>query len=149
MLGVAPAKHIKVISTLKCFRMQRFKDHWPRLIVPPLNEVERGILASPYPSLCLGTEPCPLCIFYNTRRIHFIYTHLVKQEGVFSKFRKLRFWQILEFFNCDIVLFWFGVQYELVNSLDNSQPIVFSDHIHKYSYKCINWVERLWPIIWS
>ena len=31
------------------------------------------------PSVRLWTESCPLCIFYNTPRIHFIFTHLIKQ----------------------------------------------------------------------
>ena len=47
------------------------------------NEVERGdILVSPCPSVRpsvrLWTESCPLCIFNNTRRIHFIFAHLIK-----------------------------------------------------------------------
>ena len=64
-----------------------------------------GILVSPCPSVHLWTESCPLCIFCNTRRIHFIFTHLIKQLQkvcrvgdfvfCFSKFKKLKFWQIL------------------------------------------------------
>ena len=30
-------------------------------------------------SVHLWTESCPLCIFNNTRRIHFIFAHLIKQ----------------------------------------------------------------------
>ena len=30
-------------------------------------------------SVRLWTESLPLCIFYNTRRIHFIFTHVIKQ----------------------------------------------------------------------
>ena len=36
-------------------------------------------LVSPCPSVHLWTEWCPLCIFNNTRRIHFIFTYLIKQ----------------------------------------------------------------------
>ena len=46
----------------------------------PLQQCWKGgILVSPYPSICLWTELCPLCIFNNTCRIHFIFTHLIKQ----------------------------------------------------------------------
>ena len=42
-----------------------------------------GLLVSPCPSVhlsvCLMTESCPLCIFNNTRLIHFIFTYLIKQ----------------------------------------------------------------------
>ena len=31
-----------------------------------------------YLSACLWTESCPLCIFHNTRWIHFIFTHRIK-----------------------------------------------------------------------
>ena len=31
------------------------------------------------PSVRLWTESCPICIFNNTYRIHFIFAHLIKQ----------------------------------------------------------------------
>ena len=43
------------------------------------NEVERGILVSPCPSVGLWTESCLLCIFNNTHWIHFIFAYLIKQ----------------------------------------------------------------------
>ena len=56
------------------------------LIIPPLNEVEdgyTGFTLSVFPSVCLfirlWTECCPLCIFHNTIRIHFIFRHLINQ----------------------------------------------------------------------
>ena len=42
--------------------------YWYHLVRPSLR-----------PSLRLWTESCPLCIFYNIHRIHFIFTHLIKQ----------------------------------------------------------------------
>ena len=40
-------------------------------------------------SVRLWTESCPLCIFNNTRRIHFIFAHLIKQKNWnFGKFFK-------------------------------------------------------------
>ena len=56
------------------------------LIIPPLNEVEggyTGFTLSAFPSVCLfirlWTECCPLCIFHNTIRVHFIFRHLINQ----------------------------------------------------------------------
>ena len=47
--------------------------------------------------LWIGT--CSLCIFNNSRQIHFIFTYLIKQfqkvclvQGVFSKYKNLNFW---------------------------------------------------------
>ena len=42
-------------------------------------KLKLGTLVSFCPSLRLWTESCPLCILYNTRRIHFLFTHLIKQ----------------------------------------------------------------------
>ena len=76
-------------------------------LCPMLNEVEGGKLVSPCPSVPvhLWTESCPLCIFYNTLWIHFICTYFIKQLQkvclvssfffFFSKFKYLKFWQIL------------------------------------------------------
>ena len=47
---------------------------------PRLNEVERGYIGftlAVCPSVRLWTASCPLCIFNNTRRIHFIFKHLI------------------------------------------------------------------------
>ena len=67
------------------------------------------------PSVHLWTESCPLCIFCNTCRIHFLCTHLIKQlqkvfhmYHFFSKFRSLKFWQILSICNFDFVKFDLG-----------------------------------------
>ena len=62
---------------------------------PHFNKVERGIPVSSgpsvrpsihlsirlsiFPSVCLWTESCLLCIFNTTRRMHFIFAHLIKQ----------------------------------------------------------------------
>ena len=47
----------------------------------------------------LWTESCPLCIFNNTRRIHFIFAHLIKQLQkvccVYSLFQNLQNFEIL------------------------------------------------------
>ena len=62
------------------------------IIIPHAQWSWRGIhwfyhvCPSVCPSVCppvdtsvhLWTESCPLCIFYNARRIHFIFTHLIK-----------------------------------------------------------------------
>ena len=49
-------------------------------LYPPLQRIWKGgILVSPCPSVRLWTESYSLCIFNNSRRIHFIYAHLIKQ----------------------------------------------------------------------
>ena len=58
-------------------------------LYPHFNEVERGVYwfhvvrlpvrPSVRPSARLWTESCLLCIFNNTSRIHFIFTHLIRQ----------------------------------------------------------------------
>ena len=46
---------------------------------PASTKLNGGILFSPSPSVRLWTESCPLFIFNNTHRIHFIFAHLIKQ----------------------------------------------------------------------
>ena len=58
------------------------------IFIPRFNEVDRGVYwyhlvrLSVRPSVRLWTESCPLCIFNNTHRIHFIFAHLIKQLKV-------------------------------------------------------------------
>ena len=76
-------------------------------IIPPAStKLKRGILVSPCPSVRLWTESCPLCIFDNTHRIHFIFAHLIKQ------LQKVKFWRIFKICNFDFVFFWLGIQYD-------------------------------------
>ena len=48
---------------------------------PRSTKLKGGILVAPCPTVCLSvrmwTESCPLCIFNNTCRIHFIFTHSI------------------------------------------------------------------------
>ena len=60
--------------------------------------------------------PCPLCSFYSSGWIHFIFMHLIKatSEGVshakfLAKFWNLKFWQFFKICNFDFVLFWLGI----------------------------------------
>ena len=54
-----------------------------KIIIPPASTKLKGgytgITLSVCPSVRLWTESCPLCIFNNTHRIHFIFAHLIKQ----------------------------------------------------------------------
>ena len=71
-----------------------------------------GILVSRRPSVCpsvhpsvrLWTKPCPLCIFHNTSRIHFIFAHVIKQlqrvcrvQGLLQNSKIWNFGKFLEF----------------------------------------------------
>ena len=72
------------------------------VIIPPLQRRswKKGILVSPCPSVRLWTESCPLCIFHNISRIHFIFKHQLTSEGVsrfamFVEFENFKFWQFI------------------------------------------------------
>ena len=60
------------------------------------------------PSVSLWTESCPLCIFHDTSRFHFIFTHLINQlQKLCSMLRflkSLKFWQFIWNCNFDFVL---------------------------------------------
>ena len=75
------------------------------------------------PSVHMWTESCPLYIFYNTRRIHFLFAQFIKQLQkvccVYRFFQNSKIWSFGKFFKFDFVLFWLGIQYELVNSMGN------------------------------
>ena len=91
---------------------------------PRFNEVERGVywyhlVRLTGPSVRLWTESCPLCIFNNTHRIHFIFAHLIKQlkkvcrvYARFKIFKNLKFWRFFLICNFDFVFFWLGIQYD-------------------------------------
>ena len=52
-------------------------------LYPRSTKLKGVILVSPCPSVLLWTESCPLCVFLNTSRIHFVFTHLT------NKFQKV------------------------------------------------------------
>ena len=82
-------------------RIPEIVIHFVSLCPPLQRSWKGGILVSPCPSVRLWTESCPLCIFNNTHRIHFIFAHLIKQ-----------FWRIFLICNFDFVFFWLGIQYD-------------------------------------
>ena len=69
------------------------------IFIPPL---QRSLLVSPCPSVRLWTESCPLYIFNNTYRIHFIFAHLIKQLqkvcSMLCPFLNSKIWNFGEFF---------------------------------------------------
>ena len=79
-------QHLTDISNLST-TVLLLLTHWPLgdfiLIIPiastKLIGGHTGITLSVCPSVRLWTESCPLCIFNNTHRIHFIFAHLIKQ----------------------------------------------------------------------
>ena len=61
------------------------------------------------PSVLLWMKSCPLCIFNNTRRIHFIFTHPIKQHQKVCpmlNYKITKFWQILSICYFDFVFTW-------------------------------------------
>ena len=76
------------------------------IIIPPATTNWKGVYW--FHLVRLWTESCPLCIFNNTRRIHFIFTHRIKQL-------QKEFWRILKICNFDFVFFWLGIQYDLIH----------------------------------
>ena len=82
---------------------QSIESLFSSLLYPLLQRSWKGgILVSPCPSVRLWTEWCPLCIFNNTRRIHFIFAHLIKQLQkvcrMWSLFQKSKIWNFGKFF---------------------------------------------------
>ena len=57
--------------------------------------------------------PCPLCSFYSSGWIHFIFMHLIKQLQkvclVQSFLQNFKFWQFFKICNFDFVLFWLRI----------------------------------------
>ena len=59
-----------------------------------------------------------------------------------SKLKNLKFWQILETCNFDFVLFWLGIQYELVNSMGNHGAVGVSSKRWCSSCSSCHWWHR-------
>ena len=89
-------------------------------LYPKLKGVRRytGFTLSVRPSVRLWTASCPLCIFNNTHRIHFIFTHLTKQLKqvccVYSVFQNSTIWSFGKFLNLWLWLSLVLIQYEKV-----------------------------------
>ena len=85
-----------------------FKWHWTLVsFLYPRSTKLKGVywFHLVRPSVCLWTELCPLCIFYNTCQIHVIFTHPIKQlqkvcrvrVKFSSKLKILSFWKFFKF----------------------------------------------------
>ena len=73
-------KPLPVSVFTKSFGMMWHRHQAWNLLYSMLQQSWKGvILVSPCPSVHLWTESCPLCIFNNTHRIHFIFAHLIKE----------------------------------------------------------------------
>ena len=65
---------------------------------------------------CLSRIPCPLCSFYSSGWVHFIFMHLIKQLQkvcrVQSFLQNFKIWNFGKFFKIcyfDFMLFWLGI----------------------------------------
>ena len=81
------------------------------IIIPPAQQSCWGGYIGFTPSVRLSVRPsripCPLCSFYSSGWIHFIFIHLIKQLQ-----KVCRVWNFGNFFkicNFDFVLFWLGI----------------------------------------
>ena len=92
------------------------------------------------PSVCssirLWTEWCLLCNFHNTSRIHFIFTHLIKQLqkvchvlSFFAKFQQLNFWKKFQICIFEFVLVWLGIWYESIVWVIMGWRGIFRTHV--------------------
>ena len=66
------------ICLLRFCRLQLVSLYIDWYLAIPSMKLKGSILVSPYLSTHLWTKSCLLCIFYNTRQIHYIFTHLIK-----------------------------------------------------------------------
>ena len=87
-----------------------------KLLYPPRNEVVGGVywFHSVRPSVPRPSRiPCPLCSFYSSGWIHFIFIHLIKELQkvcrVQSFLQNFKIWNFLKFVTSDFVLFWPGI----------------------------------------
>ena len=88
------------------------------IIIPPTQRSWRGCTGFNLfacLSVRLWTESCPPCIFPNSRLIHFIFTHLIKQLQKMCSvyfFQNSQIWSFGEFFNfvtLTLSFFWVGI----------------------------------------
>ena len=94
---------------------------------PCSTKLKGGILVSPCPSVCASVDRIVSALSllqYSPDPFHIYTSYQATSEGVlrvksFSTLKYLKFWQILWICNFDFVLFWLGIQYELVNSMGN------------------------------
>ena len=75
---------------------------------------------TPCPSIRLWTESCPLCIFNNDCRIHFIFPILSSNFRrcaackAVLKMQQFEIFRLFKICNVDFVLFRLGIQYESI-----------------------------------
>ena len=84
-------------------------------LYPPLHHSWKGVYC--YHLVRLWTESCPLCIFNNTHRIHYIFAHPIKQVcRVKCPFQNSKIWNFGQFFKFVTLTLssfdWLGIQYE-------------------------------------
>ena len=78
----------------------------------PKGDILVSACPSARPSVRRWKETCPLCIFHNSNRIHFIYTHLINQVQkvchVLSFYKTSRIWILLNVFNSWLAWLYFS-----------------------------------------
>ena len=95
---------------------------WVKVIIPPAQRSCWGGYIGFTPSVRLSVRPsvprpsripCPLCSFYSSGWIHFIFIHLIKELYKVCRMQgflqNLKFWQFFKICNFDFVLFWLGI----------------------------------------
>ena len=70
----------------------------PSRLFVPVKLVRSILLSPPCPPVALWVEWCPLCVLYNTCRIHYISIHLINQRQMVC--RVLRFITNVDFAEC-------------------------------------------------
>ena len=118
-----------LIITFKLNQLHGFKydsmilgSQWIYYYTPRTTKLLGGYIGFT-PSVCPSVRPasvprpsripCPLCSFYSSGWIHFIFIHLIKQLQKVCRVQKflqnLKFWHFLKICNIDFVLFWLGI----------------------------------------
>ena len=78
-LSIASCYFANVISSHIFMLITKLIGMAADIYTPCFNEVDRGYTGFTL-SVCSSVRLCPLCIFNNTHRIHFIFAHLIKQS---------------------------------------------------------------------
>ena len=120
------------------------------------NEVERGLywFHLVRPSVCPSVDRILSALYlqqYLPDPFHMCTSYQATSEGVslvkfVSKFKNLKFWQILKICNFDFVFFWLGIQCESIEWVIIRQRGVSSERRHSSCSSFVTLAGSVWQV---